>query len=283
MAHFITGIDHALIAVRQLDQAAAEFARLGFALSPKGGHAEWATANHCIMFARDYLELIAPAGNGPGADKVTRFLDANGGDGLMGLALASQDAEGSYRGLTAQGVAAVPPAPLSRSLHAPDGEVLPRFSLVDLPPDATPGVPSFLCQHLTPDLLRRPQWLDHPNGAQAIQSVTVVVEDPQSLMPAYDKLFGMFAATPTDDMVTVHTGGAMIFLVTPDGFDHLHPNLDMDPPKAPSLASLCLTVASLDRAAAVLKANGVSFRHKPDQIAIDPEEALGVAIEMIEA
>ena len=281
MAHFISGVDHALIAVRQLDAAAADFARLGFAVSPKGGHAEWGTANYCIMFPDDYLELISPAGAGPGSEKLERFLAAKGG-AVMGVALASQNAEGSYQGLLKAGVAASAPAPLSRRLETPEGEATPRFTLVDLPEGTLPDLPSFICQHLTPDLLRRPQWLDHPNSAQAIQSITVVSDNPGAAMAAYDKVFGLFSSTPTDEMVTVHTGSGMIFLVTPDGFDHLHPDLDMNPPAAPSVAALCLRVASLDRAAEALKAGGVGFKRKGRHIAVDPEDSLGIGLEMVE-
>jgi hypothetical protein len=280
MAHSIIGIDHVLLAVRDLAGAAQVFERLGFVASPRGGHAEWGTANQCLMFGCDYIELIGPVGEGLAARRISRFIETQG-EGLMGAGLTTTDAEAASQSLRRAGIAAEPPSALSRQLEAPEGVLIPRFSVVTMPEGTTPGLASFLCQHLTPDLLRRPDWLAHPNGATGIVSLTVVLDQPLAAMPAYDRLFGAAACTPTDDMVTVHTGHGLIYLVTPDGFDHLHPDIDIDPPEAPRLAAVTIAVADLDRAAEVLKANGVRSRRKSDHIAIAPEASLGVGIEFV--
>ena len=44
------------------------------------------------MFAEDYVELIAASAEGPGAGRVRSFLVGRG-DGLMGLALGTRDAQ----------------------------------------------------------------------------------------------------------------------------------------------------------------------------------------------
>jgi hypothetical protein len=51
-------IDHAVIAIRDLDAAAESFSALGFTLTPRGYHSI-GSQNHCIMFARTYIELLA--------------------------------------------------------------------------------------------------------------------------------------------------------------------------------------------------------------------------------
>jgi len=280
MAHCITGIDHVLLAVRDLAGAAEVFRRLGFVASPRGGHAEWGTANHCLMFARDYVEMIAPVGEGSAARRVGGFIEAQG-IGLMAAALGITDADAAFASLRRVGIAAEPPSALSRRLEAPEGEVTQRFNVVSLPEGTTPGLSSFLGQHLTPELMRRPEWLAHPNGATGIVSLTVVIDHPLEAMPAYDRLFGAASCTPTDEMVTVHTGNGLIYLVTPDGFDHLHPDIDIDPPEAPRLAALTIAVSDLDRAADLLKANGVRSRRKSDHIVINPEDSLGVGVEFV--
>jgi catechol 2,3-dioxygenase-like lactoylglutathione lyase family enzyme len=56
----ITGIDHVVIAVDDLDRAEAAYRRLGFTLSPRAVHsATMGTANHTIMLEHDYFELLA--------------------------------------------------------------------------------------------------------------------------------------------------------------------------------------------------------------------------------
>ena len=55
----IGGIDHLVIAVSDLDRAAQAYRRLGFTLSPRAVHsAHMGTANHTIMLARDYFEVL---------------------------------------------------------------------------------------------------------------------------------------------------------------------------------------------------------------------------------
>ncbi len=281
MAHQITGIDHVAVAVADLTEANRRFARLGFIPSPAGSHPEWGTANRCLMFARDYVELLAATGAGAGAERVRAHLAARG-EGMMGVALGSRDATRSAESLNRAGVAAGRPTALSRQLDGPEGEVTPRFTVVDLPPEATPGLPAFLCQHLTPELLRRPEWLAHPNGAIGIVSLTVLVEQPEALMGIYDKVFGPGAATPTDEMVTVHSGRGLLFLVTADGFDHLHPDMVMDLPSPPALVALSIAVEDLDLAHGLLKANGVRCVRKGGHLEVDPAEVLGIGLEFVE-
>ena len=55
----IIGIDHAVVAVKDLDQAAANWKRLGFTLSPRGTHSEkMGSGNYTIMLDPDYIELL---------------------------------------------------------------------------------------------------------------------------------------------------------------------------------------------------------------------------------
>ena len=58
MNRHLTGIDHLIVGVRDLEAARASFARLGFSTTPRGRHQGWGTANYCIMLERDYLELL---------------------------------------------------------------------------------------------------------------------------------------------------------------------------------------------------------------------------------
>ena len=57
MKNAITGVDHPVIAVGDMEGARAVYERLGFTIPPRGSHIEWGTGNWCIMFADDYLEL----------------------------------------------------------------------------------------------------------------------------------------------------------------------------------------------------------------------------------
>jgi catechol 2,3-dioxygenase-like lactoylglutathione lyase family enzyme len=282
MANHIIGLDHAVIAVRDLAAAAAAFTRLGFTVSPQGVHAEWGTANRCLMLAGTYVELLAAVGEGDPADRVREFTADR--DGLMALALGTADAAADVARLRAAGLDVEDPRALSRPVATDSGTKTARFAVAILPPAATPGVNSWLCQHLTPEALRQPGWTEHGNGAQDIASATAVVQEPYDLMPAWDRLIGPAATTPTDNTVTVHTGNGVIFLTRPDDLSQLHPEAESEAiPAPPAIVALALTVADTAAAARLLKANGVEFsRDAEGTIRIPPDEACGVFLEFQE-
>lgn len=280
MANHIDGIDHVLLSVADLAAARERWTRLGFALTPRGGHPEWGTANHCIMFADDYVELLGAVADGARAEALRARLVTKG-EGLSGLALASPDAAGASRELRRRGVAAGEPTALSRPLEAPDGTVMPRFSLVDLPDGTLPGATAFLCQHLTPELLRRPEWLVHPNGAVGVASVTIVVDDPEAAREPMEAVFGAGSTTATDSTVAVHTGRGLILLARPDEVTQLHPDADLDePPPAPAAVALTLLTDDPDRAARHLQEQAVPFSRDADgTVRVAAEDASGVFLE----
>src|SRR5258708_39014202 len=58
MDNGIAGIDHVIVGVQNLERARLGWMRLGFTLTPRGRHVGQGTANYCIMFRRDYTELL---------------------------------------------------------------------------------------------------------------------------------------------------------------------------------------------------------------------------------
>ena len=114
----ISGIDHVVIAVRDLDRARAVFERLGFTLTPRGVHT-LGSQNHCVMFERDYFELLAPPPAHPAMQYYNDFLAK--GDGLAAIALATDDANAAYAALRANGVEAEAPLDFARPVELPGG------------------------------------------------------------------------------------------------------------------------------------------------------------------
>ena len=163
-----------MIAVGDLDAAAASFRALGFTLTPRGLHSI-GSQNHCIMFATTYAELLAAPVAHPWLDYYRGFLREHG-DGLAAFALATQDADTTYAALRAQGVAVKAPMDLSRPV---EGGVA-RFRLVQI--EGAPGV--FICQHLTRELVWRREWQAHGNGAAELVGVSLAVSKPFDGPPA---------------------------------------------------------------------------------------------------
>lgn len=275
----ITGIDHLLVGVRDLEAAREGYRRLGFTCTPRGSHIGWGTANYCIMFPDDYVELIGVVDPAKETNGLDVFLAHR--EGLKGVALASEAADGGYAALHAAGIAAAPPRDLARNLELPEGAVQPRFKLVHLPPEAMPHVPAFICQHLTPEMMRRPAWLAHPNGAAGLRAITVVVDDPPALAEAYARLLGAGAITPTDDVLTVRVGRAALLFARPDDLAELYPEVALDDaPAPPYIAGMTVAVADVAAAARVIAANGVDVAANPGgSLVVPPDQACGVIVE----
>jgi catechol 2,3-dioxygenase-like lactoylglutathione lyase family enzyme len=174
MQRHIRGLDHAVILVRDLDRAQDSYRRLGFTLTPRGFHS-LGSQNHCIMFGRDYLELMAlPAAPPPALQYFAEFLAR--GEGVGALALASDDAAGAYAELTQSGIAAEPPLALSRR----SGSQRSALHARQLPPARTPGFRTFVCQHHTPGIVCAPVSAA-PDRRHGIESVSIAASDRISI------------------------------------------------------------------------------------------------------
>ena len=181
MFRHLVGLDHAVILVRDLERARDTYERLGFTLTPPGRHS-LGSQNHCIMFGREYLELMAlPAVPPPALQRFAERLAR--GEGVGALALATDDAAAAHAELLRAGIAAEAPLALSRPVEGL-GEA--RFTLVQLPPDATPGLHTFVCEHHTRELVWRPDYQRHALGALAIDAVALAAPEPER----YRKLLG---------------------------------------------------------------------------------------------
>lgn len=272
MAHHLTGLDHTLLAVADLEAARETWRRLGFTLTPRGRHVGWATGNYCIMFPRNYVELLGIAEPGGYTAGLEEMLAARG-EGVHKLVLGSHDAVKARASLAAAGLTPSEPQSLSRALELPEGTVMPAFTLVHLPAEATPQLSMFVCQHLTPELVRRPDWLVHPNGAEHLAGVVVVVDDPPALEGAYERLLGAGNAVRTDRMLAARAGNESILFVTADDLDTLFPDLEHPARPTPYIAGMRFRVHNPEAAAQFLAASGVEHVRSLDGTVLVPAGA----------
>jgi hypothetical protein len=181
-----------------------------------------------------------------------------------------RDAEATRAALAARVLHPSEPRALGRALEMPEGNVTPRFSLLNLPPEETPGLDCFICGHLTPELVRRPEWVTHANGVIGIEAVHLWTDDdPDALASAYRKLFGSDRVTAECVGVVVDTGRNRLVLVKRDGADI--------PP--PAISSLALRVEDLSATATYLKGAQIRFDKSRDgSLAVPSDEANGTTL-----
>ena len=184
----IKGIDHAAILVADLAKAEATYRRLGFKTTPIGRHNNVGTANHLIMFDDDFFEMLGietpTAFNKQWADAIAER------EGLWGLAFTSDDVPATHKRLKAGDFSPTDPAEFSRPVDLGDRVSQAKFTLTYLEPTAVEGIRLFVCQHHTPELVWRPEYLGQPNTATSLVHVTLAVDDPAAAAAAYGRFTG---------------------------------------------------------------------------------------------
>ncbi len=272
MRRHIRGVDHAVILTRDLERARDAYARLGFTLTPRGHHT-LGSQNHCVMFGRDYLELLAVPRPHPALDYYMQYLAR--GEGLAALALATDDANAAHAELARAGVAADPPLDFSRPVP---GLSDASFRIVQLPATQTPGCRTFLCQHFTRGVVWRPEWQAHANGATEIAALAVVAGEPHAAAARYAKVLD---AQPQriDEGLLVPTGSAPIALGSRWKLGHRLEGVGLPLRPRPLVAALFIRVADRSRAAAALRKGGFApVVLKDGSFAVSAEDACGVTI-----
>jgi catechol 2,3-dioxygenase-like lactoylglutathione lyase family enzyme len=279
MPSHIRGIDHVLIAVRELEAAARDWRRLGFVTTPYGRHVGRSTGNACIMFPHDYLELIGIVDETAAPSQHDAVIRARG-EGLFAAALSPSGAEQARAAVIAAGIEALPLRDLHRTVERPDGPADLYFKNFDLPDAATPDFRFFFCHHLTPEAMRHPDWLNHPNGVIGLHGIAVVSPEPARLAEAYGRLFGYGSLTETDDVLAVHIGRHRMLFADDDDLRDMYAEVRLPPaPAAAYGAVVIFRVADPGITAACLSGSGISFARSGDSLLVRPENATGVLVE----
>ena len=101
-------IDHVVINARdRLDEAAATYQRLGFALTPRGHHT-LGSSNNLAVLGTDYIELLGVV---PGVSDRTDLLDWPAG--LNGVVFKTFDSDATFAALQGEGVPVLQPQEFS--------------------------------------------------------------------------------------------------------------------------------------------------------------------------
>ncbi|GLR77950.1 VOC family protein [Azospirillum oryzae] len=185
----ITGLDHLVIATRDLDAARDAYTRLGFTVTPRGHHTQLKSANHTILFPTGtYLELLGIEEQRPANAHYAAFLRER--EGIAAVALKTPDARAAAQPLTAAGFPVSEPVDFGRPVELPGGTRDANFTITQIDPAATPAGRVFLCQHHTPDLVWRPDQMEHANGATGLEALVIAAADPDAVAATYAKLLG---------------------------------------------------------------------------------------------
>jgi hypothetical protein len=242
-------LDHVVVDVRErIEEALRCYQSLGFQLTPRGHHT-LGSVNHLAMFATDYLELLGFADGGAIRPEIMRFPI-----GLNGLVFKTSDADLVHREAAEVGLPVLPVQAFSRPVVLDGATHDARFRTTRLDPSKVEMGRVYFCEHQTPDLVWRPEWRVHPNGATAITRIVVATGDPQRCAGLFRSLFGNDAVTGHDGRQIMSARTAQVELATPNMVTADLGDAAADPAgRSDYMAALEIRVASLPEALQVLK------------------------------
>lgn len=181
-------IDHAVVAVRDLDAAAAVYEQLGFKVGARNRH-PWGTENRLIQFRSSFIELITVGADAAIPEHaegrfsfgafVRDFLRKR--EGMAMLALDSNDATSDAVLFARSGIGSFEPFFFERRGRRADGsETHVAFTLAFAVDARGTEAGFFVCQQHHPENFWNPSFQRHGNGALDIIAVGMSAADVSS-------------------------------------------------------------------------------------------------------
>jgi hypothetical protein len=278
----IVGIDHAVVVVKDLDNAAENWKRLGFTVSPRGTHsAKLGSGNYTIMLGSDYIELLGilveTEHNAP-----TRAFLTRRGEGIERIAFTAVDSADGAEEIRARGYAAVGPIDFERPVTMPDGSLsAAKFRIFQWPIEEAPaGLRIFACQHKTRETVWIPQLQKHANAAKSLKLALVVSPEPAKDAAHLARMIDREVRAEPDGAVAVPSGSdrADFVFLTRDQLGRRYPGVSLA--GVPERGGAGLVLATGDIAAAE-KAVGKAGVRSGSAVLVAPAAANGVLLAFV--
>ncbi|MBZ6076941.1 VOC family protein [Microvirga puerhi] len=278
-------IDHLVVAVRDLDQAAAFYKRLGFQVGARNRH-PWGTENRIVQFRSSFIELIT-VGEGadiaPQTDRVFSFgafvrdyLEER--EGLAMLVLDSRDAKADAETFAEADIGTFDPFHFERKGTRPDGsEVHVAFSLAfaALPGSTKAGF--FVCQQHYPENFWNPAFQSHDNKAEDIAVVALSAPDPDRCQSFLTVFTGVTPSSPSLHDLSYRLAGGHLDVMTPDDAGEVYGSVEAEMDQ-PSFVAFTVRIDDISRQAKWLDAAEIPFVHIGSRLIVPASAAMGVAI-----
>jgi len=202
-------LDHLVLAVGSLAEAAPAWEGLGLTLTPRARHGDhMGTANRLAQFrGRTFLEVLEvdrPSGiMAPGPDRFSfgdwnrRFLE--GGEGISMIVFRTEDAAADVARWRGLGIDTYEPFSFGRQATTPDGETVEvGFTLGFATHPAWPRLCVFVCENRFPQNFWKPAFQDHASGAEDIAAIALASPDPARDAAWLASLFGGAVTSEAD-------------------------------------------------------------------------------------
>jgi hypothetical protein len=192
-------LDHIVVnTLFDMDPAAVLMSKLGFTLTPRGFHS-LGSINHLMVFEGHYLELVGlPLGT-----EVLRRDVLESPRGLNGLVFQTNDIDACISQLRESGLTLLEPQSFSRPVTIDGVEQLARFRTARTAPELFEAGRVYYCQHYTPELVWRREWMTHANGCRGLSELVVVTAAIETDVSRYARAAQVSAEKRASEVWTI--------------------------------------------------------------------------------
>lgn len=279
------GLDHLVVAVRDLDGAARFYERLGFQLGARNRH-PWGTENRLVQFAGSFIELITVGRGAKVPPHGPRFFSFGAfvrdylarREGLAMLVLNSDDAVGDAAAFAAAGIGDFEPLHFERRGRRPDGsEIELAFTLAFASDLRAPEASFFTSQQHRPENFWNAAFQKHRNGATALAAAVLATDAPGAHQRFLEAFTGARAEHAHERDLSVRLARGRIDAVTPDDAAELYGSVEAEP-HHPSFVAFAVSTPDIRDAGRVLDDGGIPYQAIGSRLVVPASVALGVAI-----
>ncbi|HEY8384251.1 MAG TPA: VOC family protein [Microvirga sp.] len=284
------GLDHLVLAVRDLDAAARFYERMGFQVGGRNRH-PWGTENRLVQLPGVFLEIIT-VGEGaaipphePGAFSFGAFVRDSLArrEGFAMLVLDSENAKADAELFRETGIGAFAPFHFERKGQRPDGsEIHVAFTLAFAQDEAARQAAFFVCQQHYPENFWNPAFQQHPNGAKEIAAVAFAAPDPERHRAFLTVFTGTEPTSPNGGDLSFALARGRLDVMGPDEAAELYVSIETDPDE-PALVAFAVRVEDLRRQVGLLQAAEIPHQAFGGRAVVPSSAAFGVAIAFEEA
>lgn len=279
------GLDHIVHAVGDLDAAADFYSRAGFKVGARNKH-PWGTHNHVVQFPGFFIEVLTVAEPEKlGDDGLSQHFGIPGreaiarGDGFAMLVLESTDSEADVADFARHGIGISKVLPFSRQAVLPDGSATTvGFSLVFAKDALSPDTTFFTCRQHNPAAFWKPDFQQHPNGANGVLGAVLVADNPADHHIFLEAFTGVRDLHSSSLGVSAKTPRGDVEIMDAVAFHDRFGDVARAKGEGASLQALRLAVPDLGTLEAALKAGGVTSHRRGDKVVVPPQAAFGATL-----
>lgn len=285
-------IHHAGLIAEDLAATVAQYERLGFQFTPLSKARITITpgeepvyiglGNRNAIFERNYFEIVGIPDPGIWAafpvEKRGPFdidVRLRRYRGMHIMHFGTEDVESVRAEYLAQSQPISDVVRLQRPVDTPDGERLMQARCIFYPLAANPEGLLQVAQHVTPEYVLQPRYMNHPNGARRLTECLVCSDEPETTAAKYSRYTG-HPVTRRGDQFLIDLGHTLIITVDPTGLNALVPGYR--PHLLPFLAGVTVATTDMTRARNHLLQHKVPFTEQDGRIVVSPDHGCGSAV-----